>query len=87
MEIGEIKSKEEILREFKSIKIKRMWIFYIIMIASIIIAGKYSDEDKIVIMCLTLNYFLIVIIGVSISILNKKMDLLYKLCEMEVKSE
>jgi len=49
------------------------------MIASIIIAGRYSGEDKVIIMCLTLNYFLIVIIGISINILNKKMDILYKL--------
>lgn len=87
MEPEELNTKEKIVREFKSIKIKRIWIFYTILIVSMVAAGKLGGENRLVLMSLTLNYFLFILIGLLIGNLNKKVFLIYKLCKMEERSE
>jgi hypothetical protein len=64
--------------DFLGLKLKRLWLANLILIVVLLLVGTFFNE-KIYVLFLVFNFFLILIVGFMLSVANKKIDILFKL--------
>lgn len=70
-------------KTFSNLKLKRLWLVSLVMVLILFFAGKYFQGEKISIILSIINYFLIIIVGFYLSIIMKKVDILFELYKSE----